>query len=144
MAAKLGSTVRGKCPACCPDGGAIFTVGADWAAYDRGETDRRIKKCINCGLSLPFRAVRPTGRKTYSQIRALARIGDAFGGEITKQKMIGRDLWVEMKNPARGMILGDSLFGTIGPGGKLKITLQRLFGDAVIQSDIDIKVYLGG
>jgi len=122
---------RGRCPRCCPDGGACFER---WGAAE--------KRCNNCHLVLPFRAVKPTGRPTPAAERALERVMVAFGGEVTERRMIGRKLWITAKNPARHMTKGDMLYGAIGPCGKLELTLCRLYGDAKIRDDIDISVYL--
>lgn len=136
-------TIRGKCPNCCPDGGACFTIELDWDAIDRGEdTNRKVKRCNNCHHTLPFRRIKATGKPTTSQQRILDQVMDVFGGTIEKQEMIGRKLFFTATNPAKSMWTGNSLFGTIGVGGSFKITLQRIGGDAKITDNIGISVYL--
>jgi hypothetical protein len=129
-------TIRGKCPNCCPDGGAIFHLKYDF------EISALVKSCMNCGHKLPYRTIKSTGKETPSQKRVIARVLEVFGGEIEKREMIGRKVFFSVNNPERNMFLGDSLFGTIGPGGKFEITLQRFGGDAKITDDIGISVYL--
>jgi hypothetical protein len=129
-------TIRGKCPNCCPDGGAVFHLEYDF------ETHAMVKSCMNCHHKLPFRKITPTGKATPSQEKALNRIMTAFGGEIERREMIGRKLWFSAKNPQKSMFLGDSLFGTIGVSGKFEVTLQRIGGDAKITDEIGVKVYL--
>jgi hypothetical protein len=128
----MTKTLRGKCPRCCPDGGACFE------RYGDAE-----KRCNNCHLVLPFRRIKPTGKATASQQEAIDRILATFGGTVTKLEMIGRKAWVEIKNPARHWALGDTVYGAIGAGGKLELKMHRLYGDAIIRNDIDVSVYLG-
>jgi hypothetical protein len=124
--------LRGKCPLCCPDGGARFRLyGSDQ------------KQCQNCGNILPFRRVKATGKITRSQQQAIDRLLAAFGGSITNQKMIGRNVWVEIENPARDWIKGDMVYGTIGVRGGLDLSLSRVVGSNVlIKNEIDVRVYL--
>lgn len=130
-------TICGKCPNCCPGGGAIFRLEHDF------ETNATVKSCMNCGHKLPFRRVKPTGQPTSSQLRVLLQVKKAFGVEACKEiSMVGRKVWFTMVNRDRSMFLGDSLFGTIGVGGAFEITLQRIGGDVKITDDIGIKVYL--
>lgn len=126
----MAKTIHGKCPRCCPDGGAIFSR---WGAEE--------KKCHNCHLVLPFRRIKPTGKPTPSQDRILAQVVQLFGG-TPEIRMIGRTLWFSLVNRERNWLLGDSLFGTIEPKGKFKITLQRIGGDKVLTDQIGLKVYL--
>ena len=129
-------TINGKCPNCCPDGGAIFTVELDWDAIDRGEdSEKRVKRCHNCGHKFPF-------RQTPSQQRVVSQIVAAFGGTY-EVKMMGRKVWLSGKNyEDRNWITGDSYFGTIGPKGAFEITLQGYGKGTKITDEIGIKVYL--
>jgi hypothetical protein len=126
----MTKTLRGKCPRCCPDGGAIFD---NWVTQ---------KECRNCGLVIPIRKIKPSGKPSKSQERILKQIIDAFGG-TPETEMIGRSMFLKLVNRERNWILGDSLFGTIGVGGKFKIELQRaLVPNAIITDKIGIDVYL--
>jgi hypothetical protein len=126
----MTKTLRGKCPQCCPDGGAVFD---NWGTH---------KECRNCGLVIPIRKIKPSGKPSKSQERILKQIVDAFGG-TPETEMIGRKMFVKLVNRERNWILGDSLFGTIGVGGKFRIELQRAFvPNAIITDQIGIDVYL--
>jgi hypothetical protein len=122
-------TLRGKCPRCCPDGGAVFD---NWVTQ---------KECRNCGLVIHIRKIKPSGKITKSQQGVLDQIIEAFGG-TPEISMIGRSVFLKLVNRERNWMLGDSLFGSIGVNGKFKITLQRLGGDAIITDRIGINVYL--
>jgi hypothetical protein len=124
------TTIKGRCRECCPDGGAIFDR---WGANE--------KKCRNCGTVFPFRRIKPTGKPTPSQQRVIDLVTKTFGGEL-KTEIIGRKVWFSTHNPARHWISGDSLYGTIHPGGRFEITLQRIGGDVKITDTIGISVYL--
>jgi hypothetical protein len=136
-------TVRGKCPNCCPDGGAIFTVERDWDKIDQNIDDNSmIKRCHNCDHKFPFRQIKATGKITPSQQKVINRITSAFGGTY-EIKMIGRKVWLSGKNyEDRNWITGDSYYGTIGPGGAIEITLQRCGEGPKITDNIGIEVYL--
>jgi hypothetical protein len=129
-------TIRGKCPNCCPDGGACFELDYDY------DTDSTVKRCQNCGHKLPFRRIKGTGQITPSQKKVIDRVTSAFGGTY-EIKMIGRKVWLSGKNyEDRNFITGDFYFGTIGPGGAFEITLQTIGNGVKITDDIGIKVYL--
>ena len=135
-------TMRGKCPKCCPDGGAIFS-----REYEPvGDTDKWhwVKKCRNCGFEKPIRKTnyKPDGPNAKQQ-RIITRIVEAFGG-THEVKMMGRRVWITAKNyEGRKFFEGQSFFGTIGPKGALNITLQRPFGDAQIKDLYwDVRTYL--
>jgi hypothetical protein len=128
---------HGKCPRCCPDGGACFSP-----TYLE---DGLAKQCNNCGHIINLRKrPRATGKPNATQQRVINRITSLFGGipEITPVSPTSRRVWISLKNYDRPMLVGDSLFGTIGPNGAFKITLQRLFGDKVLTDDIGLDVYL--
>lgn len=133
---KKERSIVGKCPNCCPDGGAIFHLKYDF------ETKATVKSCMNCGHNLPYRKIKPSCKPTPSQEKVIARIMTAFGGEIEKREMIGRKVWFTAKNSERHWISGDSIYGTVGVNGKFEVTLLRLGGDAKITDDIGISVYL--
>jgi hypothetical protein len=130
-------TLHGKCPRCCPNGGACFT-----RTYD--DDSRPVKKCTNCHLELPLRKVKATGKPNQTQERVLARLKETFGGTF-EVKMIGRKVWLSATNENRPWHEGTGLYGTIGPNGAMSLKLSRLFGDPpVITDDIGIDVYLSG
>lgn len=128
-------TLRGKCPRCCPDGGACFERQYDGT-----------KKCNNCHLIVPMRKVKSVGETlSPSQRRVIDRVV-AAGWTLEKQEWIGRKAWVVFKHPTRGWFLGDSVYGSIGPNGRIDLKLQRLGPEKVMRDDIDLDVYmdLGG
>jgi len=129
------TTICGKCPNCCPEGGAIFTLQYDF------ESDSTVKRCSNCGHKLPFRRIKATGKPTPSQQKVIDRIV-GMGWVIEKQEMIGRKVWVTAVHPGRSMWFGDSLFGTLGVGGAFELTLQKIGGDVKLKDEIDLNVYL--
>lgn len=135
---KKEQTKRGKCPRCCPDGGAIFTDES------RLEDHKFIPvwACNNCPQTIPRRTNKPTGKQSKAQATTVARLAGA-GWVIEKQELVGRNLWVSATHPGRKWFEGDHLFGTIGVRGKVKITLIRVGGDAVVTGRIGMKVYLG-
>lgn len=136
MMATKTKTIRGKCPNCCPDGGAEFKLEYDY------DIDKIVKCCCNCGHKLPFRLVKPTGKITPSQRKVIDRITSAFGG-THEATLMGRKVWLSGKNyEDRNFITGDSYYGTIGPGGAFEITLQTIGNGVKITDDIGIKVYL--
>jgi hypothetical protein len=113
----MAKTLRGKCPFCCPDGGAEFR--------HYGIT----KVCVNCGHEYPVRQRRkPTGSNKV-QKRAIERILYLFGGEVTKQELIGHKVWITVRNAARSIYDGNWVYGTIGPRGALRLLLPRFFGE---------------
>jgi hypothetical protein len=124
------STKRGKCSRCCPDGGAIFTNCVDhW-------------RCNNCGYCLPRKTYKRTSAAlTPSQEQVIERVKRAFKPIECTMQMIGRKVYITMKNN-RSMFVGDALHGTIGPRGSFKLTLQRFGGDALINDDLDIRIHL--
>jgi hypothetical protein len=125
-------TFTGKCPNCCPDGGAEFKR---WGMNE--------KRCVNCHHVLPLRQVKPSGKPTVSQEKAIARVLAVFGGSVIKQEMIGRKVWVEIRNDERHWVRGDFVYGAIGPCGQLDLKMPRFgAGEALIQNDIDVSVYL--
>jgi hypothetical protein len=127
---------RGKCPRCCPDGGAYFRGGFN----DEMEWG---KVCENCGHWRPIRALRIPSRPNARQQRIIDRIVEVFGGE-PEVTMHGRKAWLSLRNyDGRKWHEGQSLFGTIGPRGAIRITLQRLFGDVRIRDAWDIRNHLG-
>jgi len=117
-----------KCPRCCPEGRVDFTVLFNTV------------KCQNCWLELPRRRIKLSGNPTPSQEHVLARLRE-LDWEV-KVKMIGRKVWVSAKHPTISWLLGNALFGTIGPAGALKITLQRVGGDIVLRDIYDVNAYL--
>lgn len=128
-------TLRGKCPRCCPDGGACFKVEYD---YDTGKD---VKKCTNCYLMLPLRRVKASGKPTTKQQEVIDRVR-ATGWTVDEVKMIGRKVWITFSHPTRSWLLGNTGFGTIGVCGAFELKLQTIGKDAVITDDIGIKVYL--
>ena len=132
-------TIRGTCPRCCPDGGAIFEILFSFD-YDT-EKSIRIKKCNNCHIEIPIKKMPKRDKPNEEQTRMAAKILESFGGE-QESHMIGRNLWISGKNYARGCINGESYFGTIGPRGKLDITFQQFRSDVKITDDIGVEVYL--
>jgi hypothetical protein len=132
-------TSRGKCPQCLPDGGAIFKHGydklegmADWGP---------VRQCMNCGYAVPARRVKPSGKPTPSQQRAVEYLTGAFGG-THKVTMIGRKVWLEMENDARKWYDGTIAYGIIAVNGRYQIKLCRVCGEIVIKDCFDVKVYL--
>ncbi len=122
---------RGKCPRCCPDGGACFER---WGGSE--------KKCNNCHLILPFRQVKATGKPTTSQQKVIDRIVRS-GWALTDINMIGRKAWVQFTHPTREWcFMGNTVHGTISVGGAFDLKLQRFGGDKVIRDTVDIEVYL--
>lgn len=127
------STKLAKCPSCCPDGGAIFTVygSAEW-------------RCNNCGHTTPRRKNSPQPKVTASQqavLTLLTRLGWTL-----ETKFIGRGVWVvgrkDRGNATSNLILGDSFYGNIGVRGTFKLNLQRFGGDKVITDNAGAEVYL--
>jgi len=137
--ARWPKNIRGKCPNCCPDGGAIFDRDYD----DAGE--RYGKRCLNCGLWLPTKkAADPNPVAPNATQQAwIDRLAAAFGGEH-EVKMIGRKAWITLTNyDGRHYFDGQAAYGTIGPNGAIEITLQRPFvGDKVCRDARDIHNYL--
>jgi hypothetical protein len=132
-------TVRGKCPRCCPDGGAVFEVMSEYD-FDT-KTERHYRKCNNCFLKLEIKKRPPSGKPNARQARLLAKILERFGGE-QESHMVGRKVWVSGKNYARGCLNGESYFGTIGSNGKLDLTFQAFGRDVKITDMIGVDVYL--
>jgi hypothetical protein len=131
--------MRGKCPRCCPDGGACFTIEHEYTEDGKWQ---RHKKCSNCNLMIPIRKIKPSGKPTLNQQKIIDKIVGLFGG-IPEITMHGRDVWLSLKNyEGRHLFDGQSLYGTISVNGRYQITLQRLFGDEKITDDIGIDVYL--
>lgn len=68
---------HGKCPGCCPTGGAIFDATVDYSA-DTDDLSQcpPIWKCANCGHEMPRRVhKRPTeDRITPAQAKAIERL----------------------------------------------------------------------
>ncbi len=113
-------TLRGICKRCCPDGGAVFT-----RTYD--DNMKPVKKCNCCFAETPIRQIKkPTGPNA-SQTEILDILKE--NGWVVTVEMIGRKVFVNATNAGRNMWSGDSLFGTIGPCGKLKLKLQRIGKD---------------
>lgn len=131
-------TLRGKCPRCCPDGGACFTREYD---HDENGNWSWVKKCNNCFLVLPIRKVVASGKPSKSQQRVLDKITN-WGWIIKEQRLIGRKLWVTAEHPTKSWVLGNQLCGTLGVSGSFKINLYRLGGDRPLTDDIDLEVYL--
>ncbi len=126
-------TLHGRCPNCCPDGGACFdrVFGDDgWA-----------KKCTNCFHIYPIRKAKKQTAPNATQGRVIARLVE-LGWNVTKQEMIGRKVWVAAEHPTKNWLLGNTLFGTIGPAGAFKLTLQTVGKNPVITDDIGVNVYL--
>lgn len=130
-------TYRGKCPRCCPDGGACFS-----SAYDY-DSEKYVKQCNNCGHQLPFRKSpnrKPTGPNAR-QTRLVERLREA-GWAVTVE-MIGRKAFVKFDHPTRHWLAyGNSGCGTIGPNGALKLKLYRVGGDKEILDGWDFDHYL--
>lgn len=131
----------GKCPKCCPEGGAIFHAESNYN-YETEKFDR-VWICQNCGEKLPRRVVsrKPT-KPTPTQEDVLAKLKEAFGGEIVRTELIGRTFSFKIENESRAWYKGRLLAGFIGPNGKMDVTLYRLGGDVKINDDIAISVYL--
>lgn len=126
----------GKCPKCCPDGGAV--LHKTWK--DDGSP---AWKCMNCDHVVTRRVATTSGKPTLSQETAVARLAKAFGVAGPRHtKMMGRVLWVEFENNDRPWHAGQLLYGPIGATGKLHLSLSTYGKDTSIQNDIDIKVYL--
>jgi hypothetical protein len=130
-----------RCPTCLPDSrGAIFHFETDLV------DDHWVEEwvCQNCGhRAKAGKRPTPSGKPTPSQKAILTVIEREFGGTI-ETKFHGRSLWVGAHNPERHpMAYGDRLYGSVGPMGKLKLTLARIGGDREITNarylDIDIR-----
>lgn len=130
-------TSRGRCPRCCPDGGAVF-------GFDYGDTRAEDGwVCRNCGYRKPARSRKPVAGPNRAQAAVAERIrGMGWAVEV---KMIGRDAWLsgtrELK-PLMGLIHGDRFFGTVGPRGKINLTFLRFGGDKNLTDDVGVRVYL--
>lgn len=124
-------TYRGKCPNCCPDGGACFER---W-----GDTE---KKCNNCGHVMKFRRIKATGKISPSQQRVIDRIL-GLGWKVEKQEFIGRKLWIDFLHPTKDWMIGNRTYGTIGINGSFKLKIERPFvPEKTLIDNIDIDVYL--
>jgi hypothetical protein len=126
---------RGKCPRCCPDGGAYFRGGFN-------ESMEWGKVCTCCGHWRHIRATRIPSRPNARQQRIIDKIVALFGGrpELT---MHGRKAWLSPRNyEGRHWADGQALWGTIGPRGAIKLSLARLGDDITITDMIGVEVYL--
>lgn len=126
----------GKCPTCCPTGGAILK-----ATYD---DDNKVWQCMNCGVEQPRRVNKSSGEMTPSQ-QAVVRALEAKGWKV-ETRMIGRNVFVkgdkDRGSPALNLFSGDKLYGKIGVRGSFELTLMRFGPDVKITDDIGISVYL--
>ncbi len=123
-------TLRGKCPRCCPDGGACFEIFSD------------VKKCTNCHLEIPRRKYTKSGTVTPCQQKTIDKILATFGGEIEKLEMIGRKVWITIENKNRNWIFGDMVYGTISVNGHFSLTLSGMGNPPKITDWIGVSVYL--
>lgn len=132
-------TKRGRCPNCCPDGGAIFKAEVDF--NEAGELVR-VWKCCNCPQRLPRKTYRRESAKmTASQAKVFDRLAADFGGVLQTQ-WVGRKVYVTATNEARRWFEGIMVGGFIGPRGSYKLTLYRLGGDVVVEDGVAWSVYL--
>ena len=125
-------TLHGKCPRCCPNGGACFE-----RIYDPPG-----KKCNNCHAVYPRKGVNgKPGKPNKTQEEVIARLLAEFGGEITEKRMIGRKVWVAMKNETRNWMLGDSFYGTIGPCGAFSLKFHTCMSTKELKDWHDVKAW---
>lgn len=130
-------TSRGRCPRCCPDGGAVF--GFEYGATRAGDA----WVCRNCGYQRPARKRKPVTGPNRRQAALADRIrGMGWAVEV---KMIGRNAWLscarELK-PGLGLFFGDRAYGTVGPRGKIALTFMRFGGDKRLTDAIAVNVYM--
>ncbi len=131
----MTKTLRGRCPRCCPNGGACFRK--TW-----NDDGQRVKECLNCHLMLPIRTIKKTGKPNATQQRRLDHIIALFGGTL-EIKMIGRKVWFSLENRERNYLYGNLIYGTIGPAGAFKITMPQLLSESKILTDtISLNVWL--
>ena len=118
----------GKCPRCCPDGGAIFTTHylADETA--EGHPFHRVWRCNNCFFVKPLRALKALTEPTTGQKAVIDRLSDAFGGTV-KVEMMGRMAWVTLDNDSRSMWDGLHAFGKVHANGRFSLSLHRPCAD---------------
>lgn len=83
-----------------------------------------------------------TNQPNKSQQRVLDYIVETFGGTPSEVKMIGRKLWFHLENPKRHWVLGDTVFGTIGPRGGFDLKLPMLGTTVRITDMLGVSVYL--
>jgi hypothetical protein len=114
----MRQTKCAACISCCPDGGAIFR-----ATWDNN--DNKVWKCCNCHAVLPRRNNKTKSDKpTDSQQRTLDLLMARTRGNgiIERSEMIGRDLFISIKDRRSNVFLDEEYVGTIGPRGACKIT----------------------
>lgn len=128
-------TVDGETRRICECGGYMR---ASW--NDDGDSSW---ECNNCYAEIKRMTFKPSGKVTPSQQRQIDKVLKAYGGKVTKQEFIGRVLWVMIENEDRRWFEGNTLFGTIGPMGGLKLHHHPIGAkDTIIRTDIDIDVFL--
>lgn len=66
----------GKCPSCCPNGGAIFERDMDWnVEVGPGEVRPHVWRCCNCGHTMTLRKSPELPTKpTAAQLKAIEAI----------------------------------------------------------------------
>lgn len=128
-------TLRGKCPRCCPEGGACFT-------FCYTEDGKPGKKCSNCHLEIVKRKYTRSDKPTPSQQKVIDLVLSTFGGEVKDQKMIGRKVWISVENNNRNWIFGQMVYGSISVNGSFKLHLSGIGTPSEIKDEIDIRVYL--
>jgi len=76
---------RGRCPKCCPDGGAIFERTYDFEGnYPEGSEEDKygaeVWKCLNCGYTTRVQKQARKGSKgiTRSQERQIRRLWEIY------------------------------------------------------------------
>lgn len=133
-------THKGKCPKCCPDGGAYFDLESRRA--EDGSLTKTVRVCRNCGHELPFARQREPSRPNARQEAVIDLLLTMFGGGVETKRMIGRAVWISVVNEGRHFMLGQRVFGTVGKYGKIDLTLLRVGGDVKMRSRTDVSVYL--
>lgn len=124
---------RGKCPECCPDGGAIFSLDFDADL-------NRVWQCNNCGYQKPVSRLKPLDKPSPGMQRTIDRLHAIFGGtvEVTMQD---RRAWVKLSREASWHETGRA-FGIVNCNGTFKLTVMQFGGDKEITDWIGAEVYL--
>lgn len=108
---------KGRCPRCCPDGGAYFRRELT--------ADGWVWECNNCGTEIPCRKGpnREPAKPTATQERILERMlknERLAAPELTRREMVGRKVFFVIEERGRPWLAAATIMGTIGPRGKLK------------------------
>lgn len=135
----------GRCPNCCPDTkDALYHLDHDFDSTAQVWTAYWV--CENCLYRVPKRAIKPPAdRLTPSQRRTIKGLRRAFGGTVSWKRLTSRsrNVFVEMRNPARRWFSSQVAYGTVGPTGHFKISLPRFGGETrVIRNWISVGVWM--